>query len=153
MKKLLKITTILLILTMVVGMAACSSFGKVQKALEDIGYAIIENKDNDLSEDAKNDESVAKVYMFNNANSLSALEIAKLTLVTVIEFNSTKELVEYYKENNTLQGIVADVEKDGTIEEVYNQLKAKGLACGNCIIAPIGLDASNVLTAIINLNK
>ncbi len=153
MKKILKITTILLILTMVFGIAACSSFGKIQKALEDIGYAVVENKDNNVSEEAKEDESVTKVYVFTNANSISALEIAKLTLVTVIEFNSTKDLVEYFKENNTLQGIITDIQEDGTVEEIYNQLKAKGLACGNCIIAPIGLDATNVLTAIKNLNK
>ena len=77
----------------------------------------------------------------------------KTTLVTVIEFNATEDLVEYFKENNTLQGIVEDIKEDGTAEEIYNDLKDAGLACGNCLIAPIGLDTENVLNAIKELNK
>ncbi len=153
MKKLFKITTLLLLVTMAFNLIACSSFGRVQKALEDEGYALIQNEESDASTQAKDDERVAKVYVFTNKNSLSALELYKLTTVTVIEFKSTKKLVEYYKENNTLQGIVADIEEDGTAEEVYIQLKKAGLACGNCIIVPIGLDANDVLDEMKELNN
>lgn len=155
MKKLLKLTSLLLLVTMLFNLVACSSFGKISKALEDVGYAQIQNEEesSDVANDAKEDESVTKVYVFTNAESLSLLEGYKLTLVTVIEFNETKDLVEYFKENNTLQGIVEDIKEDGTAEEVYNELKEAGLACGNCLIAPIGLDAENVLNAIKELNK
>ena len=155
MKKLLKLTSLLLLVTMLFNLVACSSFGKISKALEDVGYAQIQNEEesSDVADDAKEDESVTKVYVFTNAESLSLLEGYKLTLVTVIEFNATKDLVEYFKENNTLQGIVEDIKEDGTVEEVYNELKDAGLACGNCLIAPIGLDAENVLNAIKELNK
>ena len=155
MKKLLKLTSLLLLVTMLFNLVACSSFGKISKALEDVGYAQIQNEEesSDVADDAKEDESVTKVYVFTNAESLSLLEGYKLTLVTVIEFNATKDLVEYFKENNTLQGIVEDIKEDGTVEEIYNDLKDAGLACGNCLIAPIGLDAENVLNAIKELNK
>ncbi len=153
MKKLLKITTVLLVLCMAFNLIACSSYPRVKSALEEVGYTAIENEENDVSKEAEENESVVKIYLLTNKDSLSALEVYKITLVTVIEFNSTKELVEYYKESNTLQGIVADVQEDGTAEEVYNELKTKGLACGNCIIAPIGLDANTVINAIKELNK
>ena len=155
MKKLFKLTSLLLLVTMLFNLVACSSFGKISKALEDVGYAQIQNEEesSDVANDAKEDESVTKVYVFTNAESLSLLEAAKITLVTVIEFNATEDLVEYFKDNNTLQGIVEDIKEDGTAEEIYNELKDAGLACGNCLIAPLGLDAKNVLNAIKELNK
>ncbi len=153
MKKLFKITTLLLLVTMAFNLIACSSFSRVQKELEEEGYALIQNEESDYSEQAKEDERVTKVYVFTNKDSLSGLELLNTTIVTVIEFKSTKKLVEYYKENNTLQGIVADIEEDGTAEEVYVQLKKAGLACGNCIIIPIGLDADDVLNEMKELNN
>ena len=120
--------------------------------LEDVGYQIVENKETDASTEAEESEKVVNVHIFTNGNSISALEIYKLTLVTVIEFKSTKELVEYFKESNTLQGIVQDLEEDGSIEEIYNELKDEGFACGNCLIIPLGLDAETVLEAIDELN-
>lgn len=152
MKKLLKIGTLILIVTMLFNLVACSSFGKVQKTLEGIGYQLVENKETDASTEAEESEKVVNVHIFTNGNSISALEIYKLTLVTVIEFKSTKELVEYFKESNTLQGIVQDLEEDGSIEEIYNELKDEGFACGNCLIIPVGLDAETVLEAIDELN-
>ena len=152
MKKLLKIGTLILIVTMLFNLVACSSFGKVQKTLEGIGYQLVENEENEASQEAEESEKVVKVYMFTNGESISALEIYKLTLVTVIEFNSTKELVEYFKESNTLQGIVSDLEEDGSIQEIYDELKDEGLAFGNCLIVPFGFDANTVLDAIDEAN-
>lgn len=153
MKKTLQLITLLAIITTVLfNFVACSAFGKVQKELETIGYSLIENEETETSEEAKDDERVTNVHVFTNASSLSALEVYKVTLVTVIEFKATKDLVEYFNESDTLQGLVTDIQEDGTVEEVYNQLKEKGFACLNCIIIPVGLDASNVLTAIKGLN-
>ena len=148
MKKLLKLSTLLLVIAMLFNLVACSSFGKIQKALEDAGYAIIENKDNAVTQEAENDERVANLHVFTNAQSLSALELLKITIVVVIEFKATQDLVEYFKDSATLQGIVADVKEDGTVDEIYAELKNAGLACENCIVAPIGADASNVLSKI-----
>lgn len=152
MKKLLKIGTLLLAVAMLFNLVACSSFGKVQKALEDVGYKLVENEKNETSQEAEESEKVVNVYMFTNKESLEGIDKIKTTLVTVIEFKSTKELVEYFKESNTLQGIVQDLEEDGSIEEIYNELKDEGFACGNCLIIPLGLDAETVLEAIDELN-
>ena len=152
MKKLLKIGTLLLTVIMLFNLTACSSFGKVQKALEDVGYKLVENEENETSQEAEESEKVVNVYMFTNAESISASEIYKLTFVTVIEFKSTKELVEYFKESNTLQGIVQDLEDERTIEEIYEELKDEGFACGNCLIIPFGSDDEAVLEAIDEVN-
>ena len=153
MKKLFKLTPLLLLVTMAFNLIACTSYFKVKNTLENIGYDIIKNQESDAPNQAKDDERVAKVYVFTNSNSLTGLGALKPTVVTVIEFKSINELVEYYKESATIQGIVADIEKDGTAEEVYYQLKRAGLVCGNCIIIPIGLDYNNVLNAIKELNN
>ncbi len=145
MKKLFKLTTLLLVVTMAFNLMACSSFGKIQKALEEMDYSVIENENNQTAQEAEEDERVANVHLLKSSDIVP-------TLVIVIEFKSTQKLVEYYKENQTLQGLIADIREDGTAEEVYNELKAYGYACGNCLIAPIGLDYASVLNAIKNLN-
>ncbi len=153
MKKLLRTTTLLIVLTMLLNLVACSSLGKVQKALEDKGYAIVENEENDASKEAKDDERVTNFHVFTNKDSLSLADAYKLTLVVVTEFKATDDLIDYYKDSETMQGIIADIKEDGTAEQIYNDLKEAGLACGNCLITPIGLDAENVLNAIKELNK
>ena len=152
MKKLLKIGTLILIVTMLFNLVACSTFGRVQKTLENIGYNLVENEENETSQEAEESEKVVNVYMFTNKESLSGAGILRLTFVTVIEFKSTKELVEYFKESNTLQGIAKDLEEDGTVQEIYNELKDEGFAYGNCLIIPLGLDAETVLDAIDEAN-
>ena len=153
MKKFLKTTTLLMVLTMLLNLVACSSLGKVQKALEDKGYAIVENEENAASKEAKDDERVTNFYVFTNKDSLSLANALKLTVVVVTEFKATDDLIDYYKDSETMQGIVADIKEDGTAEQLYNYLKEAGLACGNCLITPIGFDAENVLNAIKELNK
>ena len=151
MKKLFKLSTLLLTFAMLFNFVACSSFGSVKKALEKAGYATIQSENNNISNEAKDDERVTNIHIFTNKDSLSGLELAKLTIVVVIEFKSTKELVEYYKESDTLKGIVSDIKEDGTADELYNALKEAGLVHKNCIVAPLGLDAENVLKVISEL--
>ena len=76
MKKLFKLGTLLLVFTLLFNLVACSSFGKISKALEDVGYAQIQNEEesSDVANDAKEDESVTKVYLFTNKGSLVGLD-------------------------------------------------------------------------------
>ncbi len=153
MKKLLRTTTLLIVLTMLLNLVGCSSIGKVKRALEDKGYDIVENEENQASKEAKDDERVTNFHIFTNKDSLSLSNAYKITVVVVAEFKATDELIDYYKDSETMQGIVADIQEDGTAEQIYENLKEVGLACGNCLIIPIGLDADNVLGAIKELNK
>lgn len=148
MKTLLKLFALILTMTTLFSLVACSSFNEVKSALEDAGYAVVEGEENDVSKDAEEDERVTNVHVFTNADSLTGLGIVNTTIVVVLEFKATEELVEYFQENKTLQGIVSDIKEDGTADEIYTELKAAGLAHQNCIIAPIGLDAGNVLNII-----
>ena len=133
---------------MALTLVGCSYFNEVKSSLENAGYAIVQNESNDIAQEAEEDEKVVNVHIFSNGQSLSALEAYKMTTVVVIEFKATKELVEYYKESDTLQGAVTDIKEDGTAEEIYNQLKSAGFAHRNCIIVPIGLDSVTVLNII-----
>ena len=141
MKKLVKILTVILALAFALGMVSCSKYNSVKKALEGIGYEVIET--NSQAEDMQEESQVAvNPHVFKNES--------KLTVVIVFEFNKTEEMLEFYKDSNTMQGIVSDIKEDGSAQEFYNELVEKGYAKGTCLIMPIGLDFKNVLTAIKN---
>ena len=148
MKKLVKLSALLLAITMLFTLAACSFFNEVKTTLEEAGYEIVQNEENNVTEEAEEDERVTNLHVFTNGNSLTALEVYKLTTVVVIEFKATEELIQYFKDSDTLQGLVTDIQEDGTADEIYAELKAKGFAHRNCIIVPIGLDATRVLDLI-----
>ena len=44
MKKLTKLLSLLLVFALALGIVACSSYGKVEKALKDLGYSVVENE-------------------------------------------------------------------------------------------------------------
>ena len=75
MKKLLMtITSIALLLTLSLSLVACSSYGKIEKALEEIGYAKVESSQEaeDLEEESEvqvisiPDKKVKKLINKNN---------------------------------------------------------------------------------------
>ena len=151
MKKLLMtITSIALLLTLSLSLVACSSFGKVEKALEGIGYARIQNSDE--ADDIKEESDVAiTMHIFSNKDSLSLTEIAKRNTVLVLEFKTTDEMLEYYKDSATLRGILSDIKEDGSAKEFYDSLVEKGYANGNClVISSNPISANEVKTAIKN---
>ena len=135
MKKTIQLLTLLVLTTVIaLSMVACgSAYGKVEKALVDIGYAVVES---DTSADAMEGESDVAVttHVLTNKDSLGLLEIAKLNVVIVFEFKATDDMKEFYTDSSTMQGLVADIEKDGSAEEFYNALVEKGYAKGNCLV-------------------
>lgn len=153
MKKLLMtITSIALLLTLSLSLVACSSYGKIEKALEEIGYAKIESSQE--AEDIKKESEVpVTMHVFSNKDSLGLTEIAKLNIVIVMEFKSSDEMKEYYEDSNTLQGLVQDIEEDGSAKEFYDSLVEKGYANGNCLVISNTLSktsADAVKTAVKN---
>ena len=146
MKKTIKILSLILVFVLSFSMMACSSFGKVEKTLNELGY-IEMNASEEGEQIQKESEIVVNAHFFSNAESISALELYKLTTVVVFEFNSTDDMLEFYNDSETLQGLMKDIEEEGSAKEFYNELKDEGFAKGNCLIIPIGLDAENVLDA------
>jgi len=151
MKKSIRLLTLLLILAIAVTLVGCSTFNKVNKALEEIGYAKIEGdkETEEAQKEAEESEYAIKVHVYSNAGSISALELVKLNFVLVFEFKATEDMKEYYAESDTLQGFIKDVQEDGSAEEFYNKLVEKGYANGNCLVISTNpLSADEVKTAI-----
>ena len=137
MKKLLNsVALVLLTLVLSVSLVACSSYGKVEKALKNIGYTVIESSDK--ADDMEEESDVAvTVHVFSNADSLSMIETGKLNTVIVMEFKATEDMKEFYQDSNTMQGLIEDVQEDGSAEDFYNSLVEKGYANGNCLVISI----------------
>lgn len=144
MKKLMKIATVLcLVLALALSAAACSSaYQKIEKALTDIGYSVVES--DDKADDMKEESEVAvTVHILSNKQKFNA--------VIVFEFKATDDMIEFYKDSSTMQGLVQDVKDDGTAEEFYNALVEKGIAKGNCMVMSVNpLAASEVMEAVKN---
>ena len=151
MKKTAKILTLLsLIVALILTLTACSTYGKIQKALGDIGYAVIENNTTANEIDEQSDVPVT-IHVLSNADSLSVLEALKTNIVIIFEFKSTDKMKEFYDDSDALKGLISDIEKDGTAEEFYNSLVEKGFANGNCLVISLNAFASeDVMTAVKN---
>ena len=143
MKKIIMaLSSIAIILVLSLSLIACSSYGKIEKALEKIGYAKIESSQE--AEDMEKESDVAvKMYVFSNKDSLGLTEIGKLNTVIVMEFSSTDKMKDYYKDSDTLQGLVKDVKEDGSAKEFYDSLVEKGYANGNCLVISITLSSAS----------
>ena len=152
MKKITKLLVLLCLVTAIaVSMVACgSTYGKVEGALKNIGYKVVQTSNE--AEDIEEESDVAvTAHILSNADSLTITEIAKLNVVIVFEFNTTDEMLEMYKESDTLQGFVKDVAEDGSAQEFYNELVQKGYANGNCLVISTNpIAAEDVKTAIKN---
>ena len=152
MKRLLKSISLLLVVALtLVFLAACSSYGEVKSALEEIGYTEITEQNDEAKAMEEESDVAVETHLFTNANSLSALEAYKLNIVIVFEFDATDDMIEFYKDSETMQGFIKDVKEDGRAEAFYEELVSKGYANGNCLVLstnPVSADA--VKTAIKN---
>ena len=135
MKKLFKLATLLcLVLALSVSAMACSSaYKKIEKALTDIGYSVVESDSNADKMKGESDIAVT-VHVLSNKTKANA--------VIVFEFKATDDMMTFYKESSTMRGFVKDVKDDGTAEEFYNALVEKGIAKGNCMVMSINLFVS-----------
>lgn len=130
MKRFSKIMALLLVAVLAIGMAACSSYGKVKSAFEKAGYTEVEEME---SATAAIKESLEK-----DADDALALEMHILskgiTFVFVLEFNATDDLIEFYNSSETAQGFVKDVTSNEDVKAFYNALVEAGYANGNCLV-------------------
>jgi hypothetical protein len=147
MKKVIKSICLLLVVALCFSFVGCSTLGKVEKALNEIGYV----KTTQAGEYEEETEYPVTVHAFSNKDGLGLTEIAKLNTVIVLEFKATDDMKAYCEESDTLKGIVSDISKDGNAQDFYNALVEKGLANGNCLVFSINpLQAETVMNAIKN---
>ncbi|MBR3863898.1 MAG: hypothetical protein IKJ19_02125 [Clostridia bacterium] len=136
MKKLTKLTALLLIVVSLLTVAACSSsYGKLKKAFEAEGYAEVQEMESitasmkEKLEQEADDKIAIEFHVMQKATGL-----INLSYVFVIEFNATEDLVEYIKGSETAQGFVKDVANDENVKAFYNSLVEAGYANGNCLV-------------------
>ena len=145
MKKLAKILTLTIAVVLCVTMFACSSYGKVERALTNIGYEKIEADENAEKMESESEVAVT-THLFSNVETIPAKDILKAGVVIVLEFKATEDMKEFYEDSETMQGLINDLKADGTAEEFYNALVEKGLANGNCLVICVNPLAFNDVT-------
>ena len=151
MKKITKIVSLALVLVMALTMlASCGSkYSAIEKAFIDAGY---ENNTtftgvmNTIKEELAKDEYAVEIHMLTKKSN-------GLTSAIVIEFKSTKELVEYYESSATAQGRVKDVSENEDVKKMYNALVNAGYANGNCLVLPASILYINEITNIVKSVK
>lgn len=152
MKKLTKIVSLALVLVMAVMMlASCggSKYPAIEKAFVDAGY---ENNTtftgvmNTIKEELAKEEYAVELHMLTKKSN-------GLTSAIVIEFKSTKELVEYYESSATVQELIKDVSENEDVNKMYNALVNAGYANGNCLVVPASILYINEITNIVKSVK
>ena len=151
MKKITKIVSLALVLVMALTMlASCGSkYSAIEKAFIDSGY---ENNTtftcvmNTIKEELSKDEYAVELHMLTKKSN-------GLTSAIVIEFKSTKELVEFYESSATAQGLVKDVSENEDVKKMYNALVNAGYANGNCLVLPASILYINEITNIVKSVK
>ena len=152
MKKLTKIVSLALVLVMAVMMLASCGGSKcpaIEKAFVDAGY---ENNTtftgvmNTIKEELAKEEYAVELHMLTKKSN-------GLTSAIVIEFKSTKELVEYYESSATVQGLIKDVSENEDVNKMYNALVNAGYANGNCLVVPASILYINEITNIVKSVK
>ena len=152
MKKLTKIVSLALVLVMAVMMlASCggSKYPAIEKAFVDAGY---ENNTtftgvmNTIKEELAKEEYAVELHMLTKKSN-------GLTSAIVIEFKSTKELVEYYESSATVQGLIKDVSENEDVNKMYNARVNAGYANGNCLVVPASILYINEITNIVKSVK
>ena len=139
MKKIVKITSLLLVLTLCLFAMACSSYGKLERAFEKEGYTvsetmkgIMEDYQNSLKEEGE--ETPITVHALSKG----------ITVVIIFEFKATDDLKEKYADSATMQGVVEDIKNSEDANAIYDKLVEEGYVNGNCFVFttnPFAVDA------------
>ena len=132
-------------------LASCggSKYPAIEKAFVDAGY---ENNTtftgvmNTIKEELAKEEYAVELHMLTKKSN-------GLTSAIVIEFKSTKELVEYYESSATVQGLIKDVSENEDVNKMYNALVNAGYANGNCLVVPASILYINEITSIVKSVK
>lgn len=140
MKKKLAVlgTALVLIVTMVVTLCGCSSYGKIESAFKDDGWEIVSDVDalqNDLKDQiesvaGENYKDICDVHVFKK----SVLGIP--TYCSILEFKSDKDLTAKFEESYKALGMT-----DEQIKTAVEKIQELPNVNGNCVfVGVVGLD-------------
>lgn len=148
MKKTTKIFALAIsMLLCLVALTACSNkYGALKSAFEKEGFTenqSVEGVFADIKKDLEKDELEVNLHVLTKTSSLTKPS------VLIIEFKSTDDLVKAYKDSNTMQGLVKDVQENEDVQKMYKSLEDAGLAKGNCLCVPMSLAYYNDIVNIV----
>ena len=115
-RKVTLLTVLMLTLSMLFALTACSSYGSIKKAYEDAGYteseSVQEYQDEIVEAMGEDYENVCTIHLFTKD---------LLDFALILEFHSTKDLEEAYESSETLKGLVKDLQNSDLVN-------------GNCVL-------------------
>lgn len=145
MKKVSIVTTLLLVLAMAMGLAACSSYGAVKKAFEKEGYAESKTVE-DLSKNFI--DALGKEDFAVNTHAMSKVDGLVVKAALIIEFKATEDMKKFYDDNKIVRDAVENVTSDENAKNFQKNLENAGFAKGNCLVIPLTHHVSEI-TAIV----
>lgn len=142
-----RIVSLLLSVVLLVGcvftLVSCgNAYPKLKKAFEKEGYKVNETLDsitNDLKTELERENFVVEIHLLSK-NLISN--------VVIIEFKTTEDLVNAYKDSKTMQGFVKDVKDNEDVKEMYKALEDAGYVKENCICVPLSLNVNEVTNIV-----
>lgn len=151
MKKLTKILSVVMVLVMATMLlASCSSkYSALKSAFEAKGFeenTTFTGVSNKIKEELGKEEYAVELHLLTDKSN-------GLTSALIIEFKSTKELVEAYEDCATLQGLVKDISESEDTQKVYDAMVNAGYAKGNCLIVPLSILYASDITDIVKSVK
>lgn len=146
MKKFSKILAVLLTICLTLTLAACSSYGKVEKAFKDAGYSVTESALIQQYEKAGEEYGVKAHYLEKQET------LAKLGVI-ILEFKATDDMIEYYNNNEMIRDVISAITSSEDAQEFYNTLVEVGFANGNCLVFPANTAATLAINSILQITK
>lgn len=131
MKKLIKLTALLIVSVMAFTLVACSSYGALEKGFTKNGYEISDEVDElteTIKEEAEKEELELTLHAFTKKDGITS------DLVIILEFKNTDELSEFVDETDVVDEFIEDLKDDEDAAKIYNKLVEEGYVKGNCLI-------------------
>lgn len=151
MKKMTKLMAILLVVVSALSLVACSSkYGALKSTFEKNGYMEsqdVETWSKKIKDEikGKDGEMVTNIHVFTiDPDKATVTEALKSSVILVLEFKATEDMLKFYNESNTAQGAVKDIQKSEDAKAFYNALVEKGYANGNCFVLAVLGDTASV---------
>ena len=146
MKKFSKILAVLLTVCLTITLAACSSYGKIEKAFKNAGYSVVE------SDKTQQWETSAEEYGVT-AHYLEKKETITTLGVIILEFKATDDMLEFYENNEMVRDLLSGISQNEDAKDFYNGLVEVGFANGNCMIFPASVSSLIGLQSILEIVK
>lgn len=126
-------------------LVSCSSkYKTLENAFVKAGYAVNEDFTalaDSIKSKLEKEEYAVEMHMLTKTGPI--------TSVLIIEFRTTKELVDAYRDNENIRDLVRAAAEDEDVQKAYAKLVEKGFAKGNCLVVPLSIFYIDEITEIV----